>query len=185
MELQNSAGESTTVHKTFLGESNYAVTKAAKKFKKGDQVFENYGQPNFVYYMYHGFTLGEENTHDCARLGGLAMTPSDEGAVDLKETRTKLSNNGFNSMNPFFCVRDASSLDSITKFLQIKHGLETTHEVQPHLRKYLNNRIKRYLVTKRSSHCSGENLPQSIRYMLQIVDREQTFLENALDLIGQ
>jgi hypothetical protein len=27
-------------------------------------LFENYGQPNHIYYLYHGFTL-EDNTHDC------------------------------------------------------------------------------------------------------------------------
>lgn len=87
MEQQNNAGESTSIHSTFLDESNFAVTKASKKFKEGDQLFENYGQPNHLYYTYHGFTLGHDNTHDCSRLGGLSATPSDKGAVNVKETQ--------------------------------------------------------------------------------------------------
>lgn len=41
-----------------------AITHAPWAFKKGDQVFENYGQPNHIYFQYHGFSL-EDNTHDC------------------------------------------------------------------------------------------------------------------------
>jgi hypothetical protein len=30
-------------------------------------VFENYGQPNYIYFMYHGFVL-ENNTHNCVQI---------------------------------------------------------------------------------------------------------------------
>jgi hypothetical protein len=33
-------------------------------FEEGEQLFENYGQPNHVYYLYHGFIL-PDNAHDC------------------------------------------------------------------------------------------------------------------------
>jgi hypothetical protein len=39
-----------------------------RTFEKGDQLFENYGQPNHIYFQYHGFSLGPEdggNSHDC------------------------------------------------------------------------------------------------------------------------
>ena len=85
-------------------------------------------------------------------------------------------------MNPSFCIRDTpSSLQNLTKFLKIKHGAQTTQGVQSHLRTYLNDQIKRYSMTKRSLHCREEEFPETIRYMLQIVDREQSFLEGALD----
>ena len=35
-------------------------------FNKGEQLFENYGQPNHIYFTYHGFSLPpKENSHDC------------------------------------------------------------------------------------------------------------------------
>lgn len=53
------------VHATVLdGTEQYAITKSGTSYEAGDQLFENYGQPNHIYYLYHGFTL-EENTHDC------------------------------------------------------------------------------------------------------------------------
>lgn len=59
------------MHTTIFPGSTYlptqgenAITHAPWAFKKGDQVFENYGQPNHIYFQYHGFSL-EDNTHDC------------------------------------------------------------------------------------------------------------------------
>lgn len=43
-----------------------AVTRAGWHFSAGDQVWENYGQPNHIYFTYHGFVL-DENAHDCVR----------------------------------------------------------------------------------------------------------------------
>ena len=55
------------VHKTELdGSGENAVTRSPGNFEGGEQVFENYGQPNYIYFMYHGFVL-ESNTHDCVR----------------------------------------------------------------------------------------------------------------------
>jgi hypothetical protein len=39
-----------------------AVTYAPWGFAEGEQVFENYGQPNHIYYMYHGFSLASGDT---------------------------------------------------------------------------------------------------------------------------
>jgi len=53
------------VHKTDLDATGkYADTFAPWDFNTGDEVFENYGQANHIYFVYHGFIL-EENTHDC------------------------------------------------------------------------------------------------------------------------
>ena len=30
---------------------------SAREFKAGEQLFENYGQPNHIYFTYHGFLL--------------------------------------------------------------------------------------------------------------------------------
>jgi len=55
------------VHSTTMDDTNTnAMTAASWAFTKGEQVFENYGQANYIYFMYHGFALPVgENTHDC------------------------------------------------------------------------------------------------------------------------
>lgn len=40
---------------------------AGDDFEKGQHVFENYGQANHVYFLYHGFSL-DSNTHDCVQV---------------------------------------------------------------------------------------------------------------------
>jgi hypothetical protein len=55
------------VHSTKRGMSNRADTLAPWAFHAGDQVFENYGQPNPTYFLWHGFAM-EPNVHDCAQV---------------------------------------------------------------------------------------------------------------------
>ena len=54
------------VHRTDLEHGN-AVTRAATSFAVGEQVLEDYGQPNHVLFLYHGFVL-PVNKHDCLRI---------------------------------------------------------------------------------------------------------------------
>jgi histone-lysine N-methyltransferase SETD3 len=59
----------TKVHSTKLDDSERnAVTAASWAFAEGEQVFENYGQPNSIYFSYHGFSLPwGQNSHDCVQ----------------------------------------------------------------------------------------------------------------------
>lgn len=61
-------GPEHAAHHTLLDDSGrFADTKASWTFAPGDQVVENYGQPNYIYLLYHGFVLeAGENSHDCA-----------------------------------------------------------------------------------------------------------------------
>ncbi|KAL3660568.1 hypothetical protein V7S43_014323 [Phytophthora oleae] len=53
-------------HHTKLDSSGrHAVTKASWDFEAGQEVVENYAQPNYIYLLYHGFVL-DSNSHDCA-----------------------------------------------------------------------------------------------------------------------
>ncbi|KAG1688442.1 hypothetical protein DVH05_003647 [Phytophthora capsici] len=53
-------------HHTKLDSSGrHAETKASWDFEAGQEVVENYAQPNYIYLLYHGFVL-DSNTHDCA-----------------------------------------------------------------------------------------------------------------------
>lgn len=74
---------STTTMKTTAGDV-VAVTRAPWAFQRGDQVFENYGQPNHIYFMYHGFVL-PGNTHDCLHID-FVMT---EKELDDLKSRSK------------------------------------------------------------------------------------------------
>eukprot|EP01035_Chromulina_nebulosa_P017387 gene17387-22936_t len=63
------------IHSTNLDDTqSFVITRAAKDFKSNEQIFENYGQPNYIYFQYHGFTLTSNddelannpaNSHDC------------------------------------------------------------------------------------------------------------------------
>ena len=70
------------VHSTRLDNTGKnAITKAPWEFKKGEQLFEPYGQPNHIYLMYHGFIL-QQNSHDCVRIN--FELPSDDPNFDSK-----------------------------------------------------------------------------------------------------
>lgn len=58
-----------TAHQTQVAGDGgrFADTRASWAFAAGDEVVENYGQPNYIYLLYHGFVL-EHNSHDCAHL---------------------------------------------------------------------------------------------------------------------
>jgi hypothetical protein len=53
-----------------------ADTNAPWSFRKGEQVFENYGQPNHIYLRYHGFSMSP-NDNDCVLVDmpGMAEAP--------------------------------------------------------------------------------------------------------------
>jgi len=68
LDMVNCKGGANRVHETeMIYDLGGAVTKGASDFFKGAQVFEDYGQPNYIYFIYHGFSL-ENNPHDCFRL---------------------------------------------------------------------------------------------------------------------
>jgi hypothetical protein len=57
------------------------------------QIFENYGQPSYVYFTYHGFVLAN-NTHDCLQLH-VAVAPEDPAFQDLPLLSQTLERRGF------------------------------------------------------------------------------------------
>lgn len=185
MEQHNKSGNVTAAHKTFFDDSNHAITKASKAYKMGEQIFENYGQPNHIYFTYHGFIL-DNNSHDCAYLNGIGIDSKDEGAQNMTETRMRLSNDGFTSLNPSFCIRDGSSLDKLAQFLKIKYGLESdsvgmTPTVLPYARKYLQDRFQRYSQGRRVIDFNDATTPKPAKAMVKIVTNEMQYFELALN----
>lgn len=58
----------TKIHNTdFDAITQEAFTRAKWNFQEDEQVFENYGQANYIYLMYHGFIL-ENNPQDCLHI---------------------------------------------------------------------------------------------------------------------
>lgn len=49
-------------------------------------MFENYGQPNHIYFTYHGFTL-QRNSYDCVQFL-IEMTKSEIDAVDWNDAKS-------------------------------------------------------------------------------------------------
>ena len=97
-------------------ESEFAETKADRDYTPGVQVWENYGQPNWVYFAFHGFSL-LSNTHDCVRMDFFAperirdalaviftKTPSE--AEILKENANIAAKNGPGGGDYFVTLRD-------------------------------------------------------------------------------
>ncbi len=184
MEQHNQSGDVTAAHKTFFDDSNHAITKASRAYKMGEQIFENYGQPNHIYFTYHGFML-DNNSHDCAYLNGIGIDSKDKSAQNMTEIRMKLSNNGFTSLNPSFCIRDDSSLDKLAQFLKIKYGesdsVGMTPAVLPYARKYLQHRFRRYSQGRRVVNFNDATIPEPVKSMVKIVNNEMQYVELALN----
>jgi hypothetical protein len=80
--------EGSRVHSTALDDTGkYALTKSPWSFNKGEQVFENYGQPNHIYYTYHGFIL-PINKHDCVSFE-LSMTTEEIQRINWSDDRIR------------------------------------------------------------------------------------------------
>lgn len=81
------------VHGTKLdAQEAHAITLAPKTLPAETQLFENYGQANHVYYLYHGFVLSQ-NSHDCLSFE-ITFGPKEwkaaaetNGALDYLEVR--------------------------------------------------------------------------------------------------
>ncbi|GMH80612.1 hypothetical protein TL16_g08620 [Triparma laevis f. inornata] len=134
----------STVHATNLdsGGKN-AVTLAPWSFKEGEQVFENYGQPNHIYFLFHGFVL-QSNAHDCSLIMA-SVGPNDGGARDMDELKRRMEEGGFNSYSAEFCVNEKNvkeETENLMNFLSIKDGLTKVdasvgvEHVEAQLKKY-------------------------------------------------
>lgn len=72
------------VHSTALDSAGEnAITRAGWDFAAGEQIFENYGQPNHIYFMYHGFVL-PINPFDCVSIK-FSLTDSEIAILKLRE----------------------------------------------------------------------------------------------------
>lgn len=115
-------GVGHAAHRTDLVPSDSgpaALTRASWAFHNGDQVVENYAQPNYIYLLYHGFVL-HTNTHDCAHV---VLATTDRIAIDAlphvrkRALMERLEALAFRTWTPELCV-DPRSADSVARFAQ-------------------------------------------------------------------
>ncbi|GLD92375.1 hypothetical protein PINS_up000908 [Pythium insidiosum] len=99
----------TPHHTTLSARGDAAETHASWAFRAGEQVVENYGQPNYIYLLYHGFVLSGRNSHDCAHLQLTVRAPNaPEERQRLVATMERLQ---LFSWTPDVCVSLAPSTE--------------------------------------------------------------------------
>jgi hypothetical protein len=102
---------------------SFAVTKGAWDFKKGEQLFEPYGQPNHIYFAYHGFLL-DHNAHDCVSLN-LAVSKNHPKRVEIQK-ELKMARVRSTS----FCVSTSKITTSLLEYMRIAFGGGATRTLQ-------------------------------------------------------
>lgn len=105
-------------HKAHRTDRNgeFADTRASWVFQAGDEVVENYGQPNYIYLMYHGFVL-DENSYDCAHLR-MDFRTNIKDEVVKRKVATQLESMGVLGWTWDICV-DVEDATSIQNFVRL------------------------------------------------------------------
>mmetsp|Transcript_21116 Transcript_21116/g.44014 ORF Transcript_21116/g.44014 Transcript_21116/m.44014 type:complete len:898 (+) Transcript_21116:1-2694(+) len=169
----------STVHATALdSQKKNAVTLAPWNFKKGEQVFENYGQPSHIYFIYHGFVL-EDNDHDCSLIEA-RITPDDPGAAgDIEELKSKLQKAGFRGYSMDVCLRKNnihSEIVELARFVGIKYGLDSMAGKEKMI-EFLEDKLGKYGGEKKAETDNAD------KFMGHIVEKEKEHINMALDFV--
>ncbi|KAL7537014.1 hypothetical protein ACHAXR_007547 [Thalassiosira sp. AJA248-18] len=179
LDLVNADGKGRS-HETRIEDSEdmkrkLAVTRASRPIRKGEQVFENYAQPNYLLFTYHGFVL-EGNTNDCALLDGLFIHRNDPGARSAHRLR---------SIAPTFCIRDKTSVQELSDFLRVKYGLDNSSisKIDDVVRHLLEERIARLEAVDTTIDEEDESivLPDRLKFMRQMVKNDLMHFQYALN----
>jgi len=145
-------------------------------FAYGDQVVENYGQPNYIYFLYHGFVL-ENNTHDCVLFKTLRIDKNNVDTENFQNITNQLNINGFTSLNPTFCIKDSESLQKIETFLRIKFGKE---DVREELTFILQERMVRIDTALQQMEGIKKGTTEKEKTMIDFVKSEEKMISDML-----
>ena len=169
-------------HKTRLVDSNdddshdvTAVTMSTRQVMKGDQIFENYGQPNYLLFTYHGFIL-DENTNDCALIDKLSINNSHHHRHQR-------------AVSPAFCISgNIESMSELAQFLRTNYGLAPSSkngidDVSSLIAQILEERIARLTETLLVNVDEWELSIPRVRFMRQIVNNDLIHFRQALDVV--
>ncbi len=110
LDMVNCKSGLDRVHKTVDGDSG-AVTKAPNAVTQGDQLFEDYGQPNHIYFLFHGFSLQGNGAFDCFKINLDVQVLSDMQRAVIQRYRHEKQLTQQHGLQPNeFCLR--APLDS-------------------------------------------------------------------------
>eukprot|EP00928_Gymnodinium_smaydae_P063965 TRINITY_DN47416_c0_g1_i1.p1 TRINITY_DN47416_c0_g1~~TRINITY_DN47416_c0_g1_i1.p1 ORF type:complete len:520 (+),score=128.99 TRINITY_DN47416_c0_g1_i1:566-2125(+) len=128
------------VHSTKLDATRrFADTYAAWEFRKDEQLFEEYGQPNHVYFKYHGFSL-VDNSFDCVRVL-LAVADGSSAASKLRDA-------GFGGNSVMACLKPGEApSDRVMAWARIAHGKRSREQVEKLLRREAKKALTGYPTT--------------------------------------
>ncbi len=174
-------------HETKVEESS-AATRASRPVKRGEQVCENYQQPNYLLFAFHGFVL-DSNPSDCALLAGLSINHNDPGAKFANRLQA----------SPTFCISgtNVDSMRELAQFLRMKHGLSENklesetwldEDVVPFLTQVLEERISRLedlTETVSGTELEGKSIPQKRRYMHHVAKADLAHFLGSLELLKE
>ena len=151
---------------------------------KGDQIFENYGQPNYIYFLYHGFIL-TDNAHDCVLFNDIKILRTDPVAQNVPSMWAKLNSAGFYSINPTFCMNNDKSVDRLKSFIRVKYDVSSPSSsfhgnlinVENVVRSIIGARLVRLDSIKgRSEQSESSRMNSKKNMMLQQVENEHEIL---------
>ncbi|KAL7492110.1 hypothetical protein ACHAWT_001862 [Skeletonema menzelii] len=172
-------------HETKVEESS-AVTRASRPVKRGEQVYENYQQPNYLLFAFHGFML-DHNPSDCALLGGLSINRNDPGAKFANRLQS----------SPTFCISGTNidTMEELAQFLRMKHGIlanelnsvsSLNEKIVPYLAQVLKERISRLEdLTELGTDLEDESVPQRRRYMSRVASSDLAHFQGSLELLKE
>jgi hypothetical protein len=153
-----------------------AATASTRHVVKGDQVFENYGQPNYLLFTYHGFIL-DENTNDCALIDRLSINNSHHHRHQR-------------AVSPKFCISgNIESISELAQFLRTNYGLAPSSnnngidDVNSIIAQILEERIARLTETLLVNVDEWELSIPRVRFMRQIVNNDLIHFRQALDVV--
>jgi len=126
-------------HQTKLDASGtFADTAAARPYAEGEQVFENYAQPNHQFFRYHGFSV-VNNTQDCL-LFNLRVAPLNQIATPEQLRREKLIEILLRNRYPRYCLTaldvDWKTLQPVRSAYHQQNGNRNAHRLGDALRFY-------------------------------------------------
>ncbi|KAJ0393566.1 hypothetical protein ATCC90586_007025 [Pythium insidiosum] len=114
-------------HTTLSASGDTAETRASWPFQAGEQVVENYGQPNYIYLLYHGFVLAR-NSHDCAHLQ-FSIAASSEPA-ERQELIAMMERLQLFSWTPDVCVAPGKKEDLLLRVALLASSPQRALELQ-------------------------------------------------------
>lgn len=179
--------EGSAVHSTVLdGSRRFALTNASWDFVDGDELFENYGQPNHIYFQYHGFSL-PTNSYDCVSFEldlsvlELKRIDIDKAAKLFRHLNLPTTNEDSGNIAKSFCLKHPIP-ENIWLFLSLKLNVYEalmdvrklgipTRTLNIELTRIVDGHIAKYADRDDSHHSSYQFLESELALLLDVKEK--------------